>query len=75
MIEARKAVVHGLGKFISRQTRRNVPTVVNRHLTKLQFDVTADGSRVLMTAAALEGTVMLLRTYLDWLDGKLAAIP
>lgn len=75
VIEARNAVVHGLGRFTNRQTRRNVPKVVGSHLTKLKFDVSMDGSRVLMTAAALEGTVMLLRSYLEWLDGTLTAIP
>lgn len=49
--------------------------MVRSHLTKLKFDVSTDGSRVLVTAAALEGTVMLLRTFLEWLDGELAAIP
>lgn len=73
--EARNAVVHGLGRFTNRQTRRNVPKVVASHLTELKFDVSTDGSRVLVTAAALESTVMLLRSYLEWLDGALEAIP
>jgi len=75
VIEARNAIVHGLGRFTNRQTRRDVPKVVGGHLTNLGFDVATDGSRVLVTAAALEGTVMLLRTYLEWLDAALAAIP
>jgi len=75
VIEARNAVVHGLGRFTNRQTRRNVPKAVGSHLAKLSFGVSADGSRVLVTAAALESTVMLLRTYLEWLDGELATIP
>lgn len=75
VIEARNAVVHGVGRFTNRQTRRNIPKMVNSHLTKLKFDVSMDGSRVLVTAAALENTVMLLRRYLEWLDGRLAAIP
>lgn len=75
VIEARNAVVHGLGRFTNRQKRRDVPTAVGSHLTKLKFDVSTDGGRVLVTAAALEGTVLLLRTYLEWLDGALAAIP
>lgn len=75
VIEARNAVVHGLGTFTSRQTRRNVPKTVTTHLVKLGFDVSAHGSRVLVTASALENTVMLLRSYLEWLDGELATIP
>lgn len=75
VIEARNAVVHGLGKFTNRQTRRNVPKVVANHLTTLDFDVSPDGSRIMVTAEALESTVILLRTYLEWLDGVLATIP
>lgn len=75
VIEARNAVVHGLGKFTNRQARRNVPKAVSSHLRKLRFELSADGNRVLVTAAALESTVVLLRAYLEWLDGEFAMIP
>lgn len=74
VIEARNAVVHGLGRFTVRQSRRGVSKQVVLPLEGLGFEVSKDGSRLLVTAAALESTVALLRDYMEWLDLALAGV-
>jgi hypothetical protein len=75
VIEARNAVVHGLGRFTTRQVRRGVPKAIESHLKRLNFEITTDRARVLVTRGALEETAMLLRGYLEWLDHVLAGVP
>lgn len=75
VIEARNAVVHGLGRYTSRQVRRGVPTNAAGHLKSLGFEVSADLGRILVTRAAVEQSAMLLRGYLVWLDDVLAKVP
>lgn len=75
VIEARNAVVHGLGRFTSRQIRRGVPREIESHLKELKFVVPTDCSGVNVTRDALDGTAMLLRGYLEWLDELLAGVP
>lgn len=71
VIEARNAVIHGLGSFTARRVRRNVPSKVAPHLTALKFQVNAARARILVTGEALEKTTRLLRSYLEWLDNQL----
>lgn len=75
VIEARNAVVHGLGRFTSRQVRRGVPAKVAKDLKALSFDVVTSSDRVRVTPSAVEQVPKLLRGYLEWLDGVLAAMP
>jgi hypothetical protein len=75
VIEARNAVVHGLGAFTARQTRRQVPQKVDTHLKALRFDISPDRRRVLVTQGAVEETAILLRRYLGWLDDLISAVP
>lgn len=75
VIEARNAVVHGLGRFTARQARRGVPARIEPHLKALKFLVPADLSHVAVTAPAVRDTGLLLRGYIEWLDGLLAAMP
>lgn len=75
VIEARNAVVHGLGWFTAKQSRRGVPKQVETHLKRLKFDIPNDGSRVLVTPDAVEETAKLLRAYLEWLDVQLTRVP
>lgn len=75
VIEARNAVVHGLGRFTNRQSRHNVPKQVESHLKILQYRVSADGGRVLITSDALEESIWIMRAYLEWFDGTLTTLP
>lgn len=75
VIEARNAVVHGLGRFTARQARREVPKQVTTHLKALKFDIPADLSRVIVTPTAVREMAVLLRDYVEWLDGLLASVP
>lgn len=71
IIEARNAVIHGLGRFTATQQRKNVPNRVKHGLTTLKFDLSADGLTVVVTPAAVEEAVAALRTYLEWVDAQL----
>lgn len=71
VIEARNAVVHGLGRFTPRQIRRQLPASVAPHLIALKFDVNVAQARLHVTGEALETTTRLLRSYVEWLDDKL----
>ena len=70
-IEARNAVVHGLGWFTARQQRKNLHQTNKSALQALKFDLTDSDTRVHVTPDAIEGTVALLRDYLEWLDNLL----
>jgi hypothetical protein len=70
-IEARNAVIHGLGKFTSRQVRHGVPVKVALDLSALKYVVDVTEGRVHVTGESLELTTRLLRSYLEWLDNEL----
>lgn len=67
LIEARNAIVHGLGRFTARQHRKGTPGKVDTHLKALGFELAKDG-RIWVTPRALEQSAELLRAYLEWLD-------
>ena len=73
IIEARNALVHGLGRFTARQVRGKGLQQTKQRLKALKFRLTPDELGVLVTPAALEESVMALRAYLEWVDGELSA--
>ncbi len=72
IIEARNALVHGLGRFTARQERGKGQQQTKQRLKALKFDLTPDELGVLVTPAALEESVVAMRAYLEWVDGQLS---
>ncbi|MBT9255310.1 hypothetical protein KMZ30_06940 [Phycicoccus sp. KQZ13P-1] len=72
IIEARNALVHGLGRFTARQVRGKGLQQTKQRLKALKFRLTPDELGVLVTPAALEESVMALRAYLEWVDRELS---
>ncbi len=72
IIEARNALVHGLGRFTARQLRGKGLQQTKQRLEVLRFGLTPDGLGVLVTPAAIEESVIALRAYLEWVDGELS---
>jgi hypothetical protein len=73
IIEARNALVHGLGRFTARQVRSKGLQQTKQCLKVLKYDLTPDGSGVVVTHAAIEESVTALRAYLEWVDSELSA--
>ena len=72
IIEARNALVHGLGHFTARQVRGKGLQQTKQHLRALNFRLTTDELGVVVTPAALEASVLAIRAYLEWVDGELS---
>lgn len=72
IIEARNALIHGLGRFTARQVRGKGLQQTTHRLKVLKFDLTPDELGVLVTPAAIEESVKALRAYLEWVDGELS---
>ncbi|MBM9459802.1 hypothetical protein JK386_07785 [Nocardioides sp. zg-536] len=72
IIEARNALVHGLGRFTARQVRGKGLQQTKQRLKVLKFGFTPDELGVLVTPAAIEESVTALRAYLEWVDGELS---
>lgn len=71
VVEARNAIVHGLGQFTKQQrTDQELPKIILR-LQTLGFQISATGDRVLTTNPALTNTARLLRRFLEFLDSSL----
>lgn len=71
VVEARNAIVHGLGQFTKQQrTDQELPKIILR-LQALGFQVADNGHQVLTTHAALTNTTRLLRRFLEFLDSGL----
>lgn len=71
IIDARNALVHGLGRFTARQVRGKGLHETKQRLKAMQFGLTPDELCVLVTSSALEESVRALRNYLEWVDGEL----
>lgn len=71
IIEARNALVHGLGSFTARQVRSKGLQQTKQRLKSLEFGLTPNELGVLVTPAAIEQSVTALRAYLEWVDGEL----
>lgn len=70
VVEARNAIVHGLGHFTKQQrSDQELPKIILR-LQALDFQVAANGQQVLTTHAALSNTARLLRRFLEFLDSS-----
>ena len=74
VIEARNAIVHGLGSFTSKQVRRSANANAAPHLRRLAFYVPSNAQHVSVTSEALDATATLLRNYMEWLDRLLAGV-
>ena len=72
VIEARNALVHGLGRFTARQMRGKGLQQIKQGLKGLTFDLTPDELGILVTPGAIEESVKALRDYLEWVDGELS---
>lgn len=72
IIEARNALVHGLGRFTARQVRGKGHEQTKHRLRELQFRLSTDEMGILVTPAALDKSVVALRDYLEWLDTELS---
>lgn len=71
VVEARNAIVHGLGRFTKQQRAdQQLPKIVLR-LRALDYQVVATSDQVVTTNAALTNTVRLLRRFLEFLDSSL----
>lgn len=70
VIEARNAIVHGLGEFTKQQrSDQELPKVILR-LDALGFQIAASSHQVLTTHEALTNTARLLRRFLEFLDSS-----
>ena len=70
VVEARNAIVHGLGHFTKQQrSDQELPKIILR-LQALDFQVAANSHQVLTTHAALSNTARLLRRFLEFLDSS-----
>jgi hypothetical protein len=72
IVEARNAVIHGLGSFTSRQRRDKSYTGTQKMLGKLGFDVADD--RVRVTPSALRTSGPLCIDVMTWIDLELPAL-
>ena len=72
IIEARNALVHGLGRFTARQVRGKGLQQTKQRLKVLKFGLTPDELGLIVTPAAIEESVSALRAYLEWVDGELS---
>lgn len=75
-IDARNAVVHGLGQFTKLQRKNSGSlTATKIRLRSLGFVVDEPDNRLITTTLALRNTSDLLRRFLEHLDGQLQANP
>lgn len=70
IIEARNAIIHGLGDFTGRQRRAGNFGDHRTRLAALGFVVTNTSVRV--TAPALDASAAAIRDVLNWVDEKIA---
>ncbi|TRW45310.1 hypothetical protein [Georgenia yuyongxinii] len=73
IVEARNAVIHGLGSFTGRQRRDKSYTATKRRLSKLGFGVTGD--RIQVTPSALRASGRLCIEVMTWIDKELPVLP
>ncbi|MEI5675742.1 MULTISPECIES: hypothetical protein [unclassified Nocardioides] len=76
VIDARNAVVHGLGQFTRLQRRKHSALAESKkRLVKLGYAIDESDNRLITTSVALRNTGDLLRQFLEHLDGQLTAHP
>lgn len=69
LIDARNAVVHGLGRLTRRQTRKDGGKATKTRLRKARIDVV--GASVVLKAADVQLARTVVIDLVEWLDGEM----